>query len=376
MLGDGCLNSDAVCRFKHTLSMEFEEQQKKFTLGVGIKSKDADVIIPAYLTAFYSYNIFLFGDRRGGDADLHKRAMAEIGGARDSRLSESEWRLLRDPLATRLLDFVDEPDWENRGSKFFRQNPSATAFQGIDKFRYLIKSICIMLNKSPTLDFVPDWDWPLQIDWTNLHRLEYLQLDLKTYSGYPWMQMGDYYAPEEYQAMLERGAERMKCLSLKKLTLIGLCSFCNWGNEDHERKMDALFRPAVRDGGVITFVDTPLECIPFQPVRIDRLGIFAPLPGIGKAGIEPREVSAHKWLPVQNSPIDENFLRLVMTGTEEIEPENSFMSVARRLPLDGNKNTKGVSNKLPCLFTAIRRELYTVETDLRDQGSLSGLLRV
>ena len=337
MLGDGCFNSDATCRFKHFLPAEFEKQAKHI-LGQAVQHNLPDPIFQAYLTAFYSHNIFLFGTRRGGDEILLQKIKSKIQPTRNPNLnaSKKEWRLFRDPLATRLLDFVDQPDWKDKGSDYFSQTAETIDFRRVDKVRHQMKSICINLSGTYGIDLVPDWDWPLQVDWKSLPQLEYLQLDLRAYSRHPWMQMGDFYKPEEYHMMLEHGAKRMKCLELKYLSLTGLCSYCNWGNEDHERKMDALFRPAVREEGVISFIDTPLECIPFQPIRIDEMGLFAPLPGIGKPVSEasPREVPANKWLPLPNIPIEGNLTRFSTWNREELEMENRLMAISRNIPLN------------------------------------------
>lgn len=342
LLGEGCLNSSGpACKFLHVLPYEFEEQAK-LIIGLEAQNKLSHLKFQACLKVFYSHNVFLFGSRYGGDAPLREKVKAALRGTRSPKhISKREWNLLRDPVATRLLEFIDEPGWKNKGSSSFRQPTWAVDFQKSDEYRHLIKSICIKLSNPYITEFVPDWDWPLKIDWKSLPRLEYLQLDLRTYSRHPWIQMGDYYTPEQYQVLLQRGAERMKCLNLKKLTLVGLCSYWNWGNKDHERKMDALFRPAVRYGGFITFVDTPIESIPLQPMKDDGMGLLASLPGVGQPSLDvtPEEVQDLNRFHNLDSPVKEKspkFLTQEIEEMEEREPENSLLSVARRIPLNWN----------------------------------------
>ena len=335
LLGDGCANSGVTCRFKHPSLEEFENTDMHIP-GIEIQENFSKDVMHVYLKEFFSNNIFKFGSLRGAEQNLLRKITMTITNRQTPNLTNAQWHLFRDPLATRLLDLVDEPNWKNKGSRFFKQSVSTIDFRKADQYRYYISNICIKLDDLYRAGQVPDWDWPLKIDWQSLPNLEYLQLDLRAYSEHPFMQINNYYKPEDYQKLLKQGAKAMRCLNLKRLTLIGLCSYSNWGKEEHERQMDALFRPAVRKGGIIVFLDAPLGCTPLQPIRVDTMGLFKPLPGLVNSDPDgaPRNIPPFKWLPVPDIPIEGNLLKFSMQTAEGVEPENNMMRIAREIPLN------------------------------------------
>lgn len=101
---------------------------------------------------------------------------------------------------------------------------------------------------------MPDWDWPLKVDWITLPNLKTLLLDLRICSLAP--QLGPE-AEIEYDRMVEEGAKRMEVLSLKSLMVHGLC-----GDEDKKRRAREMFAVALAKEGELQlygFEDTKEE---------------------------------------------------------------------------------------------------------------------
>ena len=195
-------------------------------------------------TAYYRNNTFMFHSTGGDDALLER--------ARTGAL-DIPWEDLRDPRATRLLDFVDHPEWKNSGSRFFKDT---IRYQHSDAYRHLIRRIVINVEPIYNLDFQPDWDWPLKVDWRTLPDLEFLQLDLRGYSRLGSSGPVPESAGRCYETLAE-GAQRMECLNLKRLVLVGLRSFRPLLSGPHLRdRLELLFRPAMAPGGEIECLDT------------------------------------------------------------------------------------------------------------------------
>jgi hypothetical protein len=194
--------------------------------------------------AFYRNNVFVF-QSVGGDKLLHN-------GVLDHNMMYLCWEDVRDPCATRMLDFIDRPEWRNRGSMFFRGGPE---YNHGDLYRHLIRNLVINANLEWSWDIRLDWDWPLKVDWKTLPHLEFLQLDLRTYFRqhrliHLWRTESD------YNDALREGAKRMQCLNLKKLVLFGLCSFDRYSQKAAQKQQfEISFRPAMRPGGKIEFLD-------------------------------------------------------------------------------------------------------------------------
>lgn len=133
--------------------------------------------------------------------------------------------MLRDPRATRLLDFVNNPDWTGTGSLHFE---SSRAYDHVDEYRHLIRHLALKIDLKWVKCHLTDWAWPLKVDWKALPNLETLYLDFKARWGLA------FYTGFDDQSGLEKlttGAKRMRCLKLKRLVLVGLCSHEYWGNE-------------------------------------------------------------------------------------------------------------------------------------------------
>jgi hypothetical protein len=97
--------------------------------------------------SFYSNNVFVFSSCRYFIHDL---------------TSED----IQAPRATRLLDFIDWPEWKNKGSELFRDRDS---YKYHDEYRYLIHNLvlierCFLETHSLRLH----WDWILKVDWQTL----------------------------------------------------------------------------------------------------------------------------------------------------------------------------------------------------------------
>jgi hypothetical protein len=230
---DGCLDPWS-CKLSHL----GPEDTSFYTVKPNITSVCSSFRHEAYKT-FYQNNTFVFRST-GGDQAVRE-------GARPGEAA-LPWEDLRDPYASRILEFIDRPEWKNKGSRFFKDD---VRYQPGDKYRHLISSIIINVEPNWGSQQHRDWDWPLKIDWSTLPHLKSLQLDLRTYSRRP---SDD--SEEAYNERLEAGAVRMRCLNLDRLVLFGLCSFdLYWGDVDHKRRMETLFRPAVRPGGKLEFWD-------------------------------------------------------------------------------------------------------------------------
>jgi len=208
---------------------------------------------------FFRHNIFVFNQTGGfqtsaGQRSIYQRAIDNVDNG--TEMTMSDWQELRDPAATRLLDFIDRPDWKGKGSiSFHHEYRGDRSYKVVDKYRYSIRHLVIGLFHPWAWVIEPDWAWPLKIDWTTLPNLEFLQLDLTTYSRRHVMKIL-LFEDEVYEQVLEEGAKKLACLKLKKFVLVGLCSFATYFEDAaHKRKMWEMFRPALRQGGELVFKD-------------------------------------------------------------------------------------------------------------------------
>ena len=189
---------------------------------------------------FYERKTFLFGQTR-------------IWTHLPNNVDREIWPEYRDPIATRLLDFTDRPDWKNIGSNsFISLSGRDDAYAHVDKYRYLIRTLILKSD----FKFAPlqsDWDWPLKVDWTTLPNVRVLYLDLLPYSRR--IHCSNVEAEEIYNEKLVDGAGCMGGLKLEKLVLVGLCSLFYWNNAEHKHVIERLFKPALGVGGNIEFLD-------------------------------------------------------------------------------------------------------------------------
>jgi hypothetical protein len=201
----------------------------------------------AFMT-YYRYNTFLFNST-GGDAALLFQTWTGT--------LDVQWEDLRDPRATRLLDFIDRPEWKNTGSWYFED---AIGYEHCDEYRHLIRRMVIVADPVFDLDDRPDSDWGLKIDWQTLPDLQYLQLDLREFCRSSRNSQDANFAAASYE-ILATGARRMRCLKLKRLVLVGLLRFRpHWRDEKLIKGVEQLFRPAMAPGGEIRCRD-PLDVI-------------------------------------------------------------------------------------------------------------------
>jgi hypothetical protein len=172
---------------------------------------------------------------------------------------EWSWKQLRDPHATRLLDFIDCPDWRNKGSRLWRHNFSYPHAEYIDRYRHSIRKLALIYHthSDRATSAESDWDWVLKVDWKILPDLEVLYLDfqgtaeLERWQNLPWAHL----------ATVRCCAERMKCLNLKKLVLmnVNLDPPYSAGEEaEFNKEFGRLWRGALAPDGelVIQFDDS------------------------------------------------------------------------------------------------------------------------
>jgi len=188
---------------------------------------------------FFKRKIFLFG---------------QLLGCQVSKPADREsWSEYRDPTATRLLNFIDRPDWKNKGSEsFINRFGQDSSYTDVDTYRHLIQNL-VLKSDFKYMPFQSDWDWPLKVDWTTLPELRVLYLDLLPYSRRAYCY--DVEGEEIYNEKVVAGARRMGCLNLEKLVLVGLCSLVYWNNIVHKRMIEQLFKPALGVGGKIEYLD-------------------------------------------------------------------------------------------------------------------------
>lgn len=172
----------------------------------------------------------------------------------------------RDPVAARLLKFVDEDDvrreqWSIAYETLFcnepQYHPSLLPIEETDRYRCEIRHLVIKVCIPTGAMFFVDWHWPLKVDWATLPNLKTLCLDLRSYSRH--LESPDYNHQDDHQRIVD-GAKRMECLGLTSLIIYGLCSgptLCH--DEQHKQKMDTLFRKALSRDGVLEFRDIELK---------------------------------------------------------------------------------------------------------------------
>lgn len=173
----------------------------------------------------------------------------------DVERMELKGQELRDRYATRLLDFVDRPDWVGKGSKKFQINSQDQEFGDIDSYRHTIQHLVFTAGSAErSMKYRPGWDWPLKVDWTKLPRLKTLFLDLKYYSFSP--RYPNLLTQEELDSKLEKGAKSMECLKLQRLVIYGVCSGAFYEDQTHRERMTSLFETALNVHGTLEFRDT------------------------------------------------------------------------------------------------------------------------
>jgi len=112
--------------------------------------------------AFFKHNIFIF-NAPGGDPNL--RGTILYGTPDDSSLhSPKIWSQLRDPFATRILEFADhnfEPPIWTSPSPGFPYSKEAQSL--ISRNRKYIEHMVIHVENPWAYTWEPDWDWPMKI---------------------------------------------------------------------------------------------------------------------------------------------------------------------------------------------------------------------
>jgi hypothetical protein len=206
--------------------------------------------------AFFQNNVFIFKSRV---RVLFKRPPTGSEAIREwFHKLDFNHRSYRDYRATRLLEFVDSPEWKCKGSELFRNYGNDSSYQHIDEYRHIIRHLVFRMgdNEKPYVQRVlhPNWAWALKVDWKTLPGLQTLVPDLK---GYSYCQLQTPALPQElFDEQLGAGAKRMECLNLKSLIIYGLCSGPDyWGKKQHKRKMEKLFLPALAQSGKLELCD-------------------------------------------------------------------------------------------------------------------------
>ncbi|KAL2067273.1 hypothetical protein VTL71DRAFT_1697 [Oculimacula yallundae] len=154
----------------------------------------------------------------------------------------------RNIYATRLLEFLDRPDWVGKGSRAFRTPDRILRFQHTDTHRRNIRHMVFMADLEPGelgKQYLCDWDWMLKINWSTLPILETLVLDLRSYSF--GLRRNIIITQEEYDSKIRVGARAMECLNLNLLVIRGLCSGIFWQKPGRQRQMESLFEKALAD---------------------------------------------------------------------------------------------------------------------------------
>jgi hypothetical protein len=165
--------------------------------------------------------------------------------------------LVRDDRASRLLDYIDIPEWKGKGPEDVCYDKS---YNHVDNYRYEIRHLVFRSAFGPTDPMAwaaREWYWALKINWTTLPHLETLYLDLRRYSEVIFKEH-NWHIQNEMNDALSFLAHRMNVLHLRKLVIHGLCSGSGaWDNEEHKYFIEGLFKPAVTKDGKLEFVDIP-----------------------------------------------------------------------------------------------------------------------
>lgn len=200
---------------------------------------------------FFANHTFVFENRC---VKLDPRMRAAI----DEEEREVIRQEYRDCHATRLLDFIDRPDWVGTGSKSFQTDGRNRLFGDVDSYRYSIQHLVLTAAlPGDATRYRRDWDWPLKVDWEKLPRLKTLVLDLRYYSFSP--RIRHRVTQSDYDLAIEDGARRMKCLKLKRLVICGACSGPFHGVQRHQGRMKSLFETAVDVDGALEFRDLAIR---------------------------------------------------------------------------------------------------------------------
>ncbi|EKD15785.1 hypothetical protein MBM_05796 [Drepanopeziza brunnea f. sp. 'multigermtubi' MB_m1] len=164
------------------------------------------------------------------------------------------------PVASRLLDTIDHPEWTGIGSEQFQQEcDDPEAYQQVDKYRHQIRSIVFRGAGPKEWSFLDwnsvDWTRPLKVDWKSLPSLEHLVLDLRICTL-----LMDTSSPEDLKKTanvnIREGAMRMQGLNLKSLIIYGLCSklLCS-EDPSYMPMIKEMFGKTVRVGGKLELRD-------------------------------------------------------------------------------------------------------------------------
>jgi hypothetical protein len=132
--------------------------------------------------------------------------------------------LSKDPHATQLLDFVDQQESEHRGTELERKRFSYPAPEHVETYRHSIRELVLAYTPHSDGGLFPGnstWDWMFKIDWTSLPDLEILYLDFKGLGLMNTTDWGNGWDLALFPSVISC-AERMKCLSLKKLVLMNV----------------------------------------------------------------------------------------------------------------------------------------------------------
>lgn len=156
-------------------------------------------------------------------------------------------------IATRLLDFIDRPDWVGKGSLKFQKDHDVDTYRQVDKYRHQIQRIVfrgvtqeVWLN----LDHEIDWSLPLRVNWKSLPRLKYLVLDLRLGSEMSCYRLVSQEKLDKIDAAIQAGAENLKGTKLKSLIIYGLCSGRRFREDpSYEPMMKSLFKEALDTDG-------------------------------------------------------------------------------------------------------------------------------
>jgi hypothetical protein len=85
-------------------------------------------------------------------------------------------------------------------------------YNSVKENRQYIEHLVIHTDENQwTFNWEPDWDWPLKIKWATIPRLRTLQIDLGTFSRWPYMEKA-MFSSEMFMAKLVEGAGFMSCL--------------------------------------------------------------------------------------------------------------------------------------------------------------------
>ncbi|KUJ20372.1 uncharacterized protein LY89DRAFT_441907 [Mollisia scopiformis] len=171
---------------------------------------------------------------------------------------------LRDPISTRLLDWIDRPEWQGVGSEQHRElirgaqnySPILLTLGEVDQYRYSIQHIVIKNSTLVSNGRFEDWDNTLKVDWSSLRNLKTLCLDLRAYTSVQTLFMFNPSKQKRHERKLVGGVEAMKCLKLKSLIVYGAGAGPTWPDCPHKEMMQLIFGKAVAVDGVLEFRDT------------------------------------------------------------------------------------------------------------------------